>query len=130
MADILYIINYDDVQGLSTSQSIVGIGTSRDRVRFVTTTNPQKYQIALKRDLEKNAYNWPLQGVVDPYPVPQASADPEWFALESPGTTDSFHYICGYLENGKFERYKVRKVSTGGGTGTETAPVHSLPWPT
>jgi hypothetical protein len=129
MADVLYTINYDDKQGLTTSQSIVKIGTSRDRVRFVTTT--KDYQIALKRDLKKNPKNWPLSGAADPYPVPQATAKPKWFDVGRSGKTDSFHYICGYLEDGKFERYKVRHpVTPNGGAAPAPAPASSLPWPT
>jgi hypothetical protein len=116
MADVLYTINYDDKQGLTTSQSIVKIGTSRDRVRFVTTT--KEYQIALKRDLKKNPRNWPLKVPVDPYPVPQAKAKPKWFVVGRSGQTEAFHYICGYLEDGEFVPYPT--------TGT----THSLPWPT
>lgn len=128
MADVRYTIDYDDNKGLTTSQSIETIGTLQDRVRFVTTTTA--YKIALKRDLTKNPKDWPLEGVVDPYPVPLASATPEWFVVGHSGNTDAFHYICGYLENGKFERYKVKPVSQKGGTAPEPAPVHSLPWPT
>ena len=128
MADILYTINFDDTKGLTTSQSIVNIGTSQDRVRFVTTTTD--YTIALKRDLKKNPKIWPLTGAADPYPVPQATAKPEWFVLGCSGKTEAFHYICGYLEDGKFEKYPHHPVGSQGGTGTVPAPASSLPWPT
>ena len=128
MADVLYTINFDDKHGLTTSQSIVRIGTSQDRVRFVTNT--KDYKIALKRDMKKNPRNWPLKGVVDPYPVPQATAKPQWFVVGHSGKNEAFHYICGYLEDGKFEKYPHQTISSGGGTGTVPAPASSLPWPT
>jgi hypothetical protein len=124
MADVLYTINYDEKQGLSTSQSIVNIGTSRDRVRFVTTTKNPEYPIALQRDKKKNPRNWPLKGVPDPYPVPLDTAKPKWFVVEGSGKTKSFHYICGYLEDGHFEPYPP-PVNPKAGTDP-----NSLPWPT
>lgn len=122
MADILYTINYDKKQGVSTTQSIVKIGTSQDRVRFVTTT--VNSTLALQRDRKKNPRNWPLTGVVDPYPVPQETAKAEWFVVGRSGTTKAFHYICGYLEDGKFEPYPP---PTNPKAGTSAG---SVPWPT
>src|SRR5262245_26699908 len=100
MADIVYTIDYDE-NGLHTSQHLEKIG-SPDRIRFVTTT--KEYKVALERDPKKKS---PFEGVKDPYPVPLATAKKKWIKVVHPGS--GFHYICGYLEGNKFEKWPTQQ---------------------
>jgi hypothetical protein len=132
MADVLYTINYDEQQGLRTSQHIERIGTSPDRVRFVTETDPKEYKMALQRDRKKNPHIWPLNGIPDPYPIPSELDPAEWIDVNHSGGQEQFHYICGYLDDAdKFHKWPDPPVQHGKhGTAAQPAQVSSLPWPT
>ena len=132
MADVVYTINYDKVHGLSTSQGIEVIGTSRDRVRFVTETTD--YKMALKRDETKNRSDWPLAGIPDPYPIPLKGATPaNWLSVGHSGVSLEFHYICGYIDaNGQFQKWSDSyslPAERRSGAAVRRAPASSLPWP-
>ena len=126
MADIVYTVDYDETNGLRTSQRIVKLG-SRDRIRFVTTKQSDpKYKIALKRDKTKS---WPFKkGLADPYVLPLDTAKAKWIDVVHSG--GKFRYICGYMENkkGKEEFEEWPKPTHGIQQGGSQA--HSLPFPT
>jgi hypothetical protein len=118
MADIVYEIDYDEKEGLVTSQHISNIG-SPDRIRFVTSEKTAKeYQVALKRDPNSRS---PFQDLKDPYPVPSKSAKAKWIDVVHPGKR--FHYICGILQDGEFVALRSKQ------TAAINQP-NSLPFPT
>jgi|HubBroStandDraft_6_1064221.scaffolds.fasta_scaffold754666_1 hypothetical protein len=131
MADVVYTINYDTQNGLMTSQGIEVIGTSRDRVRFVTQTPEQK--VALQRDQTKNPNGWPLKGLPDPYLVPSTKDAPHWIDVDSSGRSGAFHYICGYInDKGEFKKWSdsgALPVERRSAAAVQRAPASSLPWP-
>ena len=140
MADIVYTVDYDEKDGLKTSQKIQKIGSSPDRVRFVTNTT--EYKMALERDRDKNPTEWAFEGIPDPYPIPHSSDNAVWIEVVNPGGPLHFHYICGRLEGKKFLRWpakragakpaKVKAARAGSNSQYESgpAPAQSLPFPT
>jgi hypothetical protein len=136
MADILYKILYDDDNGFRREQHVVAIGTSPDRIAFVTDAKTiahlkKEGKKGKKPALKRNHSPFRDGAMKDPYIL---STSRKFFEVATRGGLNGFRMECGEVDNetGKFRKWTKKEAQgkkKGKGTVVQQANP-SLPFPT
>ena len=132
MADIVYKILYDDDNGFRREQHVVAIGTSPDRIAFVTDAKTIAHlkKEGKKPALRRNHSPFRNGAMKDPYIL---SVSRKFFEVATRGGLNDFRMECGEVNNktGKFKKWtKKEAVGKNPKVAAPKPASPSLPFPT
>src|SRR5207249_8386193 len=122
MADILYTIEYDSDEPFQIPKPEVReIGTTRDRIGFVTTKETAEYlaerskRVALRRDGLDPFDAGTKDSMPKIYIVPAGKGKAKFFEVRERGKKGAFHLTCGEVgkDDEEFKAWRAKEHPGG-----------------